>query len=125
MENSWADGVCVSVSQSVSQYVCPSTLVNSARTAGLIGTGVVPVERADPPERRWCRSGVDWRHVARGTCRPEKACKKTLTHLQVKRGALPMSNSQVTPIPPQLKIRWGCRSSRVRRLHAPEDGKLF
>ena len=21
-----------------------------------------------------------------------------------------MSNSQVTPIPPQLKIRWGCRS---------------
>ena len=43
MENSWADGVCVSVSQSVSQYVCPSTLVNSARTAGLIGTGVVPV----------------------------------------------------------------------------------
>ena len=35
--------VCQSVSQSVSQYVCPSTLVNSARTAGLIGMKVVPV----------------------------------------------------------------------------------
>ena len=41
--------VCQSVSQSVSQYVCPSTLVNSARTAGLIGMRVVPV---DAPIRR-------------------------------------------------------------------------
>ena len=41
--------VCQSVSQSVSQYVCPSTLVNSARTAGPIGTGVAPI---DGPIRR-------------------------------------------------------------------------
>ena len=33
----------VFVCQSVSQYVCPNTLVNSARTAGLIGTGDAPI----------------------------------------------------------------------------------
>ena len=61
----------MSVSQSVSQYVCPSTLVNSTRTAGLIGTGVVPV---DAPIRR-NDAGADpgsiggtW-HVARATAR--------------------------------------------------------
>ena len=42
-------GQMVFVCQSVSQYVCPSTLVNSARTAGPIGTRVVPV---DAPIRR-------------------------------------------------------------------------
>ena len=42
-------GRMVFVCQSVSQYVCPSTLVNSARTAGLIGTEVVPI---DAPKRR-------------------------------------------------------------------------
>ena len=46
MKNSWADGVCQSVSQSVSLCVCASTLVNSARTAGPIGTGVPPIDAA-------------------------------------------------------------------------------
>ena len=45
MKNSWADGVC----GSVSQCVCASTLVNSAGTAGQIGTGVPPI---DAPIRR-------------------------------------------------------------------------
>ena len=117
--------VCQSVSQSVSQSVCMSKHFGEERPNGWSdrdggGTG----RRPDPPERRWCRSGVDRQHVARGTCRPEKACKKTLTHLQVKRGALPMSNSQVTPIPPQLKIRWGCRSSGAQAARA-RGGKLF
>ena len=49
VKNSWADGVCQSVSQSVSQCVCASTLVNSAGTAGPIGTGVPPI---DAPIRR-------------------------------------------------------------------------
>ena len=34
---------------SVCMCVCPSTFVNSARTAGLIGTGLVPI---DAPKRR-------------------------------------------------------------------------
>ena len=46
MKNSWPD---VFVSQSVSQYVCSSIFGNNARTAGLIGTGVAPL---DAPERR-------------------------------------------------------------------------
>ena len=38
MKNSWPDVfVGQSVSQSVSQYVCPSVFGNSARTAGPIG----------------------------------------------------------------------------------------
>ena len=49
MKNSWADGVCGSVSQSVSQSVCSSIFVNSVRTAGPIGTGVPPI---DAPIRR-------------------------------------------------------------------------
>ena len=67
MKNSWSDCVCGSVSQSVSQCVCASTLVNSAGTAGPIGTGVPPI---DAPIRR-NDDGVDpgstsgtW-HVAR------------------------------------------------------------
>ena len=44
MKNSWADGVCVSVSHSVSQYVCSSIFVNNARTAGPIGTGEAPID---------------------------------------------------------------------------------
>ena len=67
MENSWSEGVCVSVSQ----YVCPRTFVNNVRTAGLIGTGVVPV---DAPIRR-NDAGADpgsiggtW-HVARAASR--------------------------------------------------------
>ena len=39
----------MSVSQSVSQYVCSSIFVNNVRTAGPIGTGVVPI---DAPKRR-------------------------------------------------------------------------
>ena len=79
----------VFVCQSVSQSVCMSKHFGEERPYGWSdrdggGTG----RRPDPPERRWCRSGVDRQHVARGTCRPEKACKKTLTHLQVKRGTL-------------------------------------
>ena len=50
MKNSWSDVfVGQSVSQSVSQYVCPSIFGNSARTAGLIGPGVAPF---DAPKRR-------------------------------------------------------------------------
>ena len=41
--------VSQSVSQSVSQCVCPSIFVNSVRTAGPIGTGVPPI---DAPIRR-------------------------------------------------------------------------
>ena len=42
-------GRMVFVSQSVSQYLCSSLFGNSARTAGPIGTGVVPV---DAPKQR-------------------------------------------------------------------------
>ena len=42
--------VCIMyVCMCVCMYVCPSTFVNSARTAGTIGTGVVPI---DAPKRR-------------------------------------------------------------------------
>ena len=41
--------VCQSVSQSVSQFVCSSIFGNNVRTAGPIGTGVVPI---DAPKRR-------------------------------------------------------------------------
>ena len=49
--------------------------------------------------------------MARGTCRPVKACQKIRTHLQVKRGEPPTPNSQVKRIPYKLKILWGCRFS--------------
>ena len=39
----------MSVSQSVSEFVCSSIFGNNVRTAGLIGTGVVPI---DAPKRR-------------------------------------------------------------------------
>ena len=39
----------MSVSQSVSQYVCSSIFGNNVRTAGPIGTGVVLI---DAPKRR-------------------------------------------------------------------------
>ena len=48
-ENSWPGCVCQSVSQSVSQCVCPSIFGNSARTAGPIVTGVAPF---DAPKHR-------------------------------------------------------------------------
>ena len=67
MKNSWADGVCQSVSQSVSQCVCPSIFVNSVRTAGPIGTGVPPIDalilRNDDGADPGSTSGT-W-HVAR------------------------------------------------------------
>ena len=49
-----------SVSQSVSQCVCASTLVNTAGTAGPIGTGVPPI---DAPIRR-NDDGVDPRSIS-------------------------------------------------------------
>ena len=49
MKNSWSDGVCLWVSQSVSQSVCSSIFANSVRTAGPIGTGVPAI---DAPNRR-------------------------------------------------------------------------
>ena len=48
MKNSWPD-VFVSQSVSQSQYVCSSIFGNSARTGGLIGTGMAPF---DAPKRR-------------------------------------------------------------------------
>ena len=42
-------GRMVFVSQSVSQYVCSSIFGNNLRTAGPVGTGVVPI---DAPKRR-------------------------------------------------------------------------
>ena len=75
MKNSWADGVCVSVnqsvSQSVSQYVCSRIFVNNVRTAGPIGTGEAPI---DMPIRRNDDGanpgsiGGTW-HVARAAAR--------------------------------------------------------
>ena len=67
MKNSWADGVCQCVSQSVSQCVCPRTFVNSVRTAGPIGTGVqaidAPIRRNDDGTDPGSTGGT-W-HVAR------------------------------------------------------------
>ena len=79
---------------------------------------------AETPERHWCRSRVGRRHVARGTCRRVKACKKNRTHLQVKRREPPIPNSQVTRIPPQLECFWGCRSRGAQAARA-RGGKLF
>ena len=70
-------GRIVFVSVSVSQCVRASTLVNSAGTAGPIGTGVPPI---DAPIRRnddGTESGVDRRtwHVARAAARRSpKSC---------------------------------------------------
>ena len=80
--------------------------------------------RAYPPEPRWRRFRVDKRHMARGTCRREKACKKLLTPLQVKRGAPPSPNSQGTRILPQPVCFWGCRSCRVPAARARGE-KVF
>ena len=54
----------VFVSQSVSQCVCASTLVNSAGTAGPIGTGVPPI---DAPIRRNDDGAIRGGSAARGT----------------------------------------------------------
>ena len=56
------------------------------------------------------------RSAARGTWHvpPRQGLlKKIRTHLQVKRGAPPTLNSQITRILYQLKIHWGYRSSGV------------
>ena len=94
-------------------FVCPRTFVNSTRTAGRIVTGEAPF---DSPIRR-NDDGADlgsisstW-HVARAA--PSRLAKKIRTHLQIKRGAPPTLNSQVTRILYQLKIHWGCRSCGV------------
>ena len=80
--------------------------------------------RADPPERRWRRSRVGRRHVARGTCRCVKVYQKFLAHLQVKRGAPQSRNTQVIRIPPQLECFWGCCCCGVQAARA-RGGKLF
>ena len=110
------------------KFVCPSTFVNSAKTAGPIVTGEAPfdsrIRRNDDGADLGSISST-W-HVARGTCRPVKACQKIRTHLPVKRGAPPTPNSQVTRILYQLKIHWGCRSCGVEcMLHAPEADNIF
>ena len=67
MKNSWADGVCGSVSQSVSQCVSPSIFVNSVRTTGPIGTGVPPIDatiRRNDDGAGAGSNGGTW-HVAR------------------------------------------------------------
>ena len=99
MKNSWPNVfVGQSVSQSVSQYVCPSVFGNSARTAGPIGPGVAPF---DVPKRRnddgACHESIGgtW-HMAHGTCRRVKACNNFRTALQVKRWGPLISNLQVT-----------------------------
>ena len=85
--------------------------MNSTRTAGPIVTGEAPF---DSPIRRKDDGAVlgsissTW-HVARAA----PACQQIRTHLQVKRGAPPTPNSQVTSILYQLKIHWGCRSCGV------------
>ena len=114
----------VSQCQSVSQSVCPSIFVNSVRTAGPIGTGVPAI---DAPNRRnddGTDAGVDRRHVARGTCRRVKVCKKLLTHLQVEQEAPPIRNWQVTRTLPQPVCFCGCRSCGVQAARA-RGGKLF
>ena len=63
MKNSWPD---VFVSQSVRVYVCSSIFEHSTRTAGPIGTGVVPF---DASQRRnddgTCHGSIcGTRHVA-------------------------------------------------------------
>ena len=98
--------------------------MNSTRTAGPIVTGEAPF---DSPIRRK-DDGSDlgsisstW-HVARAAT--SRLAKKIRTHLQVKRGAPPTLNSQVTRILYQLKIHWGCRSCGVQVARA-RGGKLF
>ena len=90
MKNSWPD---VFVSQSVSQYVCSSIFGNSARTAGLIGTGVAPF---NAPKRRNDDGACMGRLVARDICHRVKACKKIRGPLEVKRRDTPNPNLRVT-----------------------------
>ena len=80
--------------------------------------------RTHPPERRWRRCRVDRRHVARGTCRRVKVCKKLLTHLQVEQEEPPIRNWQVTRTLPQPVCFCGCRSCGVQASRA-RGGKLF
>ena len=98
--------------------------MNSTRTAGPIVTGEAPF---DSPIRR-NDDGADlgsisstW-HVARAA--PSRLAKKIRTHLQVKRGAPPTLNSQVTRILYQLKIHWGAIPVGCM-LHAPQADNVF
>ena len=95
--------------------------MNSARTADLIVTGEAPFDSAirrndDGPALGSISS--TW-HVARAA--PSRLAKKIHTHLQVKRGAPPTLNSQVTRI---LYIHWGCCSVGCM-LHAPQADNVF
>ena len=84
------------------RFVCSRTFVNSTRTAGPIVTGEAPF---DSPIRRNDDSAnlgsisSTW-HVERAA--PSRLAKTIRTHLQVKRGAPPTLNSQVTCILYQL-----------------------
>ena len=73
MKNSWSDRVCLSVSQCVRA----STLVNSAGTAGQIGTGVPPIDatiRRNDDGASAGSNGGTW-HVARAAAwRSAKSC---------------------------------------------------
>ena len=67
MKNSWLEGVCLWVSQSVSQSVYSSIFVNSVRTAGPIGTGVPAIDaqnRRNDDGAGAGSNGGTW-HVAR------------------------------------------------------------
>ena len=67
MKNSWSDRVCQSVSQSVSQCVCPRIFGNTVGTAGPIGTGVPAIDvqnRRNDDSTDPGSTGGTW-HVAR------------------------------------------------------------
>ena len=80
--------------------------------------------RAYPPEPRWRRSRVDKRHMARGTCRREKACKKLLTPLQVKRGDHRAQTRKAHAYYPNL-CAFGVAVPVGCQLHAPGAKKFF
>ena len=82
-------------------------------------TGVVTV---DAPKRR-NDDGANPGSIS-GTCHREKACKKTLTHLQVKRGRYQSQTHKSHPYQPNLKSVGGAVPVG-RRLHAPEAESFF
>ena len=68
-EKSWPAGVCESV--------CMFKHFRTWRPNGWSDRDRGGTDRrAETPERRWCRSRVGRRHVARGTCRPVKDYQK-------------------------------------------------
>ena len=122
LKNSWPDGVCQCVSQSVSVSVQAFSLIASER----------PVRSGPGCHRSTHRSAgttmapVRGRLAARGTWHvpPREGLQKLLTHLQVKQEAPPIRNWQVTRTLPQPVCFCGCRSSGVQAARA-RGGKLF